>query len=97
MAATFQVLQSYVVGDRRETITNVTLDNSYPTGGYTITPQNLGLTSRIDALHPLTSTSGRTFAHDRTNRKLMAHSGGSQVTAATDLSAEVVRVRAIGV
>ena len=34
-------------GNRRKVVTSVALDNSYTTGGYVLTPQNLGL-SRVD-------------------------------------------------
>jgi hypothetical protein len=44
MALTLAQASKYVPGGLFRTVTNVTLDASYPTGGYLVTPANLGFT-----------------------------------------------------
>lgn len=88
--------RNHVVGNRREVVVDVTLDNSYPTGGYALTPATLGVDLALDYIFALPTTTGHVFAYDYANKKLMAFSGGSQVANATDLSAVVVRVVAQG-
>lgn len=88
--------RNHVVGNRREVVRDVTLDNSYPTGGYALTPATLGVDGALDYIVALPTTTGHVFPYDYANKKLMAFSAGSQVSNATDLSAVVVRVVAQG-
>lgn len=88
--------RNHVVGNRREVVADVTLDNSYPTGGYALTPATLGVDGATDYILAFATTTGHTFAYDYANSKLIAFSGGTQVSNATDLSAVVVRVIAQG-
>lgn len=38
----------FVEGSKRFTTYDVAADNSYPAGGYTVTPRQVGLTTKID-------------------------------------------------
>lgn len=70
-----------------EFVGTVALDNSYPTGGYSIALNQFGLQNRVDILLA-EDAKGYGFEWDYTNKKLKAYStGGTEVTNATDLSA----------
>jgi hypothetical protein len=104
MAATVTVDAVQYEGFNRVTRSRVTLDSSYPTGGYTITPNQLGL-GAIDFVL-VADRLGYTFDWDYANNKLLVYQGdntnaaaapGIQVANATNLSAVTnVRVRATG-
>jgi hypothetical protein len=73
---------------------DVAFDNSYPTGGETLTPQQMGL-SNVEAVIPL-NTKGYMMEYDAANKKLMAYYGDNnnandgpmvEVADTTDLSA----------
>ena len=100
MAATIAVVKRFkaVGGMPKDALFDVTLDASYPAGGYAITPANLGLKG-IWNLQPTDVVNGYAFAWDKTAGKLMAYWTGAavssvlaEVTAATNLSAVVVRI-----
>lgn len=77
-----------VVGD-------VTLDASYPTGGYVLTPESFGLTT-FDFVLP-SSNKGYIAEFDHATNKMLIHTGATtQVTAATNLATVKVRVMAMG-
>lgn len=83
---------------RKSTVTDVTFDSSYPTGGEAITPADLGMSNVIDATCEVRAK-GATVTnvyYDRTNAKLVANAAAAEVANTTDLSTVVVRVRAIG-
>ena len=61
MALTVNVVRSFVVGDHRETVADVTFDSSYTTGGLAITAAQLNL-SNILFLLPTVAVSGQTFS-----------------------------------
>ena len=63
---------------------DVTLDASYPTGGYSITPANLGFT-KVKAVIIQSHTGGYVYEYDVANQKLKAY----RQTAATGALAEV--------
>lgn len=88
--------RNHVVGSRRQVIVDVTLDSSYPTGGYALTPATLGVDGATDFIQAVATTTGHTFSYDYVNSKLLAFSGGTQVSNATDLSAVVIRLIAQG-
>jgi hypothetical protein len=104
MAATVTVDAVQYEGFNRVTRSRVTLDSSYPTGGYTITPNQLGL-GAIDFVIA-NDRLGYSFDWDYTNNKLLVYRGdnanaspapGVQVSNGADLSAvTAVRVRATG-
>lgn len=91
-------------GKKRQVVTNVTLDNSYPTGGEAITAVQLGL-SRVDTVICTTNT-GHVAQYDKANAKIkmyyadydaVADGALIEVANATDLSSVVVTCTAYGV
>ena len=101
MAVTLSSLDFSVVGDKRCTRGTVTFDNSYPTGGEAITPQQVGLGTilRMDVENPVSSTPTTrmsTFDHTNTKFLVFTSSDGNQVANGTDLSAFSARFEAIG-
>ena len=101
MSATISSKTSYIPGARRHVEFNFALDNSYATGGYSITAANLGLKT----IKRLTAEpkSGYVFSYDYTNKKLIVYQGdntnaaaapGVEVSSTTDLSA-VTGIRCI--
>lgn len=83
-------------GNKMMTITPVTFDDSYPTGGEALTKAQLGLTA-INTVFAIPA-SGYTFAYDATNSKLLAYStAGTEVSNTTDLHTLAATVIAIGV
>jgi hypothetical protein len=101
MAVTVTVQRRGDLGAIRSTVCDIKLDTSYPTGGYPIALNAVGLET-IDAV--LTSTSaGYVYDFDLTNRKLKVYWTGAavsgvlaEVTAATNLSAITVRAVVVG-
>lgn len=94
MALTVNTVTRNVVGNQRMNLVDVTFDNSYPTGGEVITPNQLGLTG-IDAViafgngsYNVVREGNALVAYDATN--------GLEVTNLTDLSSLTVRCLAIG-
>lgn len=88
--------RNHVIGNRREVQCDVTLDSSYPTGGYTLTPATLGVDGVTDYIIGFATTTGHTFTYNYATSKLMAWNGTTQIANAVDLSAVVVRVIASG-
>lgn len=88
-------------GASKFTIKRIQLDDSYPTGGESLTAANLGMT----ALHIVicdTESSGYVAQYDYTNSKIEVYEAGADAAAldevadTTDLSAVYVRVLAYG-
>lgn len=90
-----------VVGDRTQVCTDLTLDNSYPTGGYTLT----GLTGSngtiptpdfVDA--QLLPISGAVlFLYNYSTNKLQVYTNaGAEVANATDLHTVTGRIQVLG-
>jgi hypothetical protein len=86
----------------QEVVADITLDSSYPTGGYLLQPGDVGLSLSIELLasHP---AGGYAFEYDQPTSKLKVYRIGaalsnplSEVPAATNLSAVKVRVVAFG-
>lgn len=94
MALTISNLQHGVSGNKRENIADVAFDSSYPTGGESLTPAQLGLTSVDVVLSD--HKAGYNFVYDKANQKLLAYNGTTQVANTTDLSAITARVVAKG-
>jgi hypothetical protein len=95
MALTFIKRHDWVSGDRRETVVDVTFDNSYPTGGEVVTPQNFGLTS-LDYIDSNQAPGGKSVSWDQVNKKLLVFSGATEATNASDQSALTIRLHATG-
>lgn len=100
MAATpTAVRRNDVHGNQRKTITDVVMDNSYPTGGEPLTAAQLGLQLVQDAECEVVArgANGPVSAnYDIANAKLKALSATGEVANLTDLSAATVRVVAYG-
>lgn len=107
MAATAAIIKRGASGDLFERIVDVTLDASYPAGGYALTPQQLGfgLNGSIVLVTGATSkTAGWSAGWDYTNGKLQIFDGSGaassaehEVAAATVLTGVVVRLHCKGV
>lgn len=105
MALTIAAPKRYSVGDRWQTVTQVTLDNSYPTGGYALTGQQLGLPSGLtDWIDSSDSPNGGyVLAYNLGTGKLQVFQGaaavslpGAEVPAATNLAAVTTTVVCTG-
>lgn len=109
MAISSSIVRSGVPGDLAYNVVDVTLDGSYPAGGYPITPATFGLSS-IDLLHVSGArgsvggaTLGLVWEWDHVNSKLKAYRTGSatsnellETDAPKVSSATVLRVIAYG-
>jgi hypothetical protein len=107
MAATTAIVRRGASGDLFERLVDVTLDNSYPAGGYPLTAQQLGFGLNgqiifVDA--PTSKTGGWEAGWDYTNGKLQvfdssgaASSAMHEVAAATVLTGVVVRMLCRGI
>ena len=96
MALTISPVRTFVLGDHRCVIADVTFDSSYATGGESLTNTDLGLTRSLMSLDAGVATTGHACPYDYTNQKLMAFNGTTQIANTTDLSAVTTRVVAIG-
>ena len=91
-----------IVGDQKRTVTDVTFDSSYPTGGEAVTADNLGLRvidtascNDVTATGGLVNVANATF--DLTNSKiLLFDETPAEVANAADVATAVVRVEAWG-
>src|SRR5881227_2126022 len=104
LAATIQ--HNFIVGDRRETSSDVTI-GTYATGGLAYTPALFGMAARVDILD-VGPTSGYVFETDYTNKKVKAYyqtdpaaAGGAdvalkEVANSANLGSVVARTRAVG-
>jgi hypothetical protein len=100
MAASATVVRRGASGDER--IVDVTLDSSYPAGGYPLTSKDLGFggSGRIDLVDvSMSKTGGWEAAWDYTNSKLQvfdssaaANAVAHEVIATTVLTGVVVRL-----
>lgn len=94
------VSKPHVVGDRWRTIYTAALDNSYPSGGYSVKPTDLGFASSADPdfLVELHDSQGYDADYDYVNQKIIIYtSAGTQTSGSTDLSAiTLLRVVAYG-
>jgi hypothetical protein len=92
----------HVEGNKKVKVRTITFDNSYPTGGESLTPNDVGLKT-IDTVQggvaPATSggATARTVAYDHTNQKLLVYTTASAEAAnASDQSAFSIRLRFVG-
>lgn len=98
MAAT---VTKIVSGPPQFGLVDVTLDNSYPTGGYPITAAQLGF-NRILGVIVMSHPSGYTFEYDAANNKLKAYrvnttaAALSEVPNATSLTGINVHLLVVG-
>jgi hypothetical protein len=106
LAASVTIVDRGAAGDLAFRIVDVTLDNSYPTGGYALTPQLLGLGSNgtiYAVLGDMSKTGGWDVGWDYTNSKLQVFDGSGsasaaahEIAAATNVSTVVARLLVFG-
>jgi hypothetical protein len=107
MAASVTIIDRGAAGDLFLRVVDVTLDSSYPAGGYAISPQNMGfgLNGRLIAIDPgtMSKTGGWLVGWDHTNAKLQifdssgaANAVSHEVIATTVLTGVVVRMTCWG-
>lgn len=103
MAIAVEIVKpSAVPGAERYTVTEVTLDNNYATGGYALSAADLGLTAVQFAICNLISPSTKDpvdgAIYDVENEKLICTISGAEVadTTTDDLSDAVIQVVAFG-
>jgi len=94
LAATVTPVITHVPGNLKEVVVTITGDSSYPTGGYAISFP--GITNVVFADIQSSST-GHPCAWNYSTGKLQFFAnGGTEVTAATNLSAVTVRAAVLG-
>ena len=72
---------------RRTVLVNLAFDNSYPTGGESLTAAQVGL-SVIEWMYVIGGSEGYHFQYDTTNSKVKVYStAATEVVNTTDLSA----------
>ncbi len=98
MALTFTEVVRSATRNRRLVVTDVTLDNSYPTGGEVINPSDVGLTSFDAVIIPNISNAGTRFlTWDQANSKVKVYTALSTEAAnASDQSTVAFRATFIG-
>jgi hypothetical protein len=100
MAATFnQVFNNEVVGNLRMVSTIVTLDSSYPTGGYAVTAAQLGLqvVQHAITIPQLVVANGPGSARYAVSTgKLLCYIDSGEINNATSLTGGSVQVTAFG-
>ncbi len=91
MAITVSALHRQVPGAAIEIVAEVTLDSSYPSGGYAFTPATFGLSSLQYAI-PIVGNAGYVVVHDQANLKFKVFQQNAtsgplvEVAGATNLS-----------
>lgn len=108
-ACTFTPIKTYIIGDRKEVIGDLTMSSSYATGGDTAPPSLFGLDLELNVVEMFNDITNGTLSfraiYDHANNKVKAFGtnatpgaavGDPEVTNATNLSAYVGRVRAVG-
>src|SRR5579872_3180240 len=99
MALTLGAQTKFSIGARYQVVTPITVDTSYPTGGWALTPAQLGLplglVDRVEVdYNGKTAAGAATLVYDPTNQKLMAFGGAAsgsaqaEITNATNLSGD---------
>lgn len=103
MALTVSRVFTIKVSNKKCTVADITFDSSYPAGGESLTPTQLGMTV-VQKSFPSLSTNNYVCKYNRSTSKLQALDGDYststdgplQETATTDLSAETVRMCFLG-
>lgn len=101
MALAFTKILDDVVGSRRVTVTDVTMDNSYLSGGEPVTPANLRLGQFDDAICNIKTISGtvnvaEAFLDTSTQLLHVYDETPAEVSSTADLSNVVIRIHAYG-
>lgn len=99
MAASFQMVDGGPTNNLAWRKVDVTLDSSYPTGGYTISSANLGF-SKVRAVFVMSHTGG--YVYEWTGSALKAYRDGgvagalTEVPNTTNLSGTIVHLFVLG-
>lgn len=93
MALTISNLVRHNLGDTRLHVGTIAFDSSYPTGGESLTPANVGFHS-LDSID-FDPQDGYTFLYDHANQKVLVYWSGA-VTPAGTLSKPTFTVEAAG-
>jgi len=106
MALGYSIVDRGAAGDLFFRVVDITMDNSYPSGGWAVTPLALGFGSNgvIFGVIPLGGAkAGRLLEWDQVNLKLMvrdasgaANAATPEITTVTQMNNQVLRVLAIG-
>jgi hypothetical protein len=102
MAVSFNRLTKRASGSRYIIAGDLTLDNSYPTGGYAVTPALFGHRNSVTSIDTTVTAGGYTLLFVPSTSKVKAFRVGAinsplaEVPNATDLSAEVARLHVTG-
>jgi hypothetical protein len=102
MAATFVRVTKRAAGSRYIIAGDLTLDNSYPTGGYAVTPALFGHRNAITSIDTTATVGGYTLLYIPSTAKVKVFRNGAinspmaEVPNTTDLSAEVARLHVTG-
>jgi hypothetical protein len=94
MALTLGAQTRNAAGGRYQTMTRITVDTSYPAGGWPLTGTQLGLpTGQVDSVaadqNGVTAAGGVTLAYDKANQKLMAFGGAAAGAAQAEITGGV--------
>lgn len=76
MALTVAMTRRVVTGDQYMVVGTIAFDSSYPTGGESFTPADLGLRT-VDLMLFQQNTLGFTFSYDYTNSKVLVYAQGA--------------------
>jgi len=91
-----------VWGTRQIGLYRVTLDSSYADNGEDFDPGAYGFQGNVQAVFisprwtQAASDAADTFHYDHTNKRIVAYNGGTEVTAAVDLSGVVLDIIVVG-
>jgi hypothetical protein len=96
VALTVTKVSSFCIGNHRMVTADVRFDSSYRTGGLALAGKDFGLNTQLVSVIATPTTGGYVCPYDYANAKLMAFNGTTQISSATDLSAQTTRVVAIG-
>ena len=91
--ATISVVRDGWLGNQRRAIVDVTMSNSYTTGGEAVAAADLDLDDIEDAVvMEGATTGGYVPRYDTATDKLLLFDAGTEVAAATDVSTETIRL-----
>ena len=97
------VRRNDVFGNLKVTVTDILCDTSYPTGGYTVTPDNLGLRGVLFGVVQIKTTAalgnavdGALVVTDPVTVKLKLNAAAAEVANTTNVSTLVATVVAFG-
>src|SRR5574337_242409 len=97
MALTIAFVKRYALPAGKGVIADITFDNSYPTGGESLAPADVGMISIQHVSADQKGVGNRIAQYDYANSKLKLYTAlGTEATNASDQSTIVVRANIIG-